>query len=326
MNDFSIELPTLVMATLTMSLSALIAMAALSWFKPSGHRIYRLVWFAVIINGIMLARYSIDLPVLNEKSSTSLASLLGANEPEFVGSFLEEGVLNGDYREASSEPNSRRTSTDSDSNQLPLNAVSAGEIPINASAGIDWGWVTISIWIAGVVVSLGWLLFQYIAFVRLANEAKPASKAWQHDCDDTCREVALARPLPLYVHEHLGPALYLTVSGYRIVVPAKLWSKMEGEQRSAIIRHEVEHCRRLDVFTSLFAFVVASIHWFNPFAWIAVRQLNQAAEWACDDAAVTNQTQQSLFARALLSISTSNSKHLIGVHGVGNFKFEIAYS
>ena len=67
-----------------------------------------------------------------------------------------------------------------------------------------------------------------------------------------------------------------------------------------------------------FGFVVASLHWFNPFAWLALSQLNLAAEWACDDAAVTNERQQSDFARALLTISTSNSKYLAGAHGMSS--------
>ena len=326
MNDFSIELPTLITATLTMSFSAMIAMLALSWFKPSGHRIYRLVWFAVILNGIMLARISIDVPVLSEESSTSLASLLGQHEIPFSDLFPDIDARTDSPRVASAEANSgiqgSLTGRNSESNSAI--STSTAMIPVTGKvSSINWGLVAFAIWVSGMLVSICWLIFQYVAFLRLARSATPAPKAWQHDCDDTCRQVGLSRPLPLYVHENLGPALYLSFRGYRIIVPRELWSRMGSEQRAAIVRHEVEHCRRRDVFMSLFAFVVASIHWFNPFAWIAVRQLNQAAEWACDDAAVTDLSQQSVFARALLSISTSNSKHLVGVHGVGNSNLKL---
>ena len=69
MNNFTFELPTLFTASLTLSAAAVGAWIALRSFKPAGHQIYRIVWLTVLINGIMLARVSIDLPVLDPNAS-----------------------------------------------------------------------------------------------------------------------------------------------------------------------------------------------------------------------------------------------------------------
>ena len=317
MNEFTIELPVLLTASLTLSVSATVAWLALAWCKPAGHKIYRLVWFAVLINGVMLARVSVDLPVLNPKSSNDVASMFG--EPIINEIAIAERDIQ--TKSVNTEPQIAGSIGEPHFDKIEAQYVSAVSLPtesktkkgsFNLFQSMSW------IWFTGFIVVLAFLTINYIKLLLFVSSAKAAPLRWSRQCAQICREVGLRNSVAVLVHERLGPALMLTPVGYRIVVPRQLWSEMANEQRSAVLRHEIEHYRRGDILTSLFAFFVAAVHWFNPFAWMAVGKLNLAAEWACDAAAVSSQEQQSHFARALLSISTSNTKYLIGGHGIGS--------
>ena len=64
MNGYAFEIPSIVIATLTLSVSALAAGVLLWKLRPSSPRIHRFVWLAVLINGVILWRFPLDLPVL----------------------------------------------------------------------------------------------------------------------------------------------------------------------------------------------------------------------------------------------------------------------
>ena len=318
MNEFAIELPVLLTASLTLSISAAVAWLTLAWFKPAGHKIYRLVWFAVLINGIMLARVSVDVPVLNPKTSSEVASLFG--EPKFDSIVIQEAGMASNksvsttyFHSGNDELNDKESVEESKAatDSLP-SASPARETSFNLFRWMSW------IWFAGFFFALALMTISYLKLLSFVAAAKAAPHRWSQQCDQICHELGLRSSISLLMHEKIGPALMLTPVGYRIVVPRQLWTEMSEGQRAAILRHEIEHYRRGDILTSLFAFSVAAVHWFNPFAWLAVCKLNLAAEWACDSAAVSNREQQSHFARALLSISTSNPNYLIGVHGIGS--------
>jgi hypothetical protein len=68
-----------------------------------------------------------------------------------------------------------------------------------------------------------------------------------------------------------------------VIVPARAeeWSERDVE---IVLRHEFAHLTRSDWLPQVLAEIVRAVSWFNPIAWIAVRQLRSTSEMACDDA------------------------------------------
>ena len=54
------------------------------------------------------------------------------------------------------------------------------------------------------------------------------------------------------------------------------------EQKSNILRHEMTHLRRRDLYYKWLAFVIGCLHWFNPAVYYVTRQINEACEISCD--------------------------------------------
>src|SRR3954470_18024723 len=77
------------------------------------------------------------------------------------------------------------------------------------------------------------------------------------------------------------------------------WS---AARRELVLRHELAHVARLDVLTQLLARVVSALHWPNPLAWLAERNLRRECEQACDDAVLAAGVRPTRYAEELLAI------------------------
>ncbi|MFP3939844.1 MAG: M56 family metallopeptidase [Thermoanaerobaculia bacterium] len=101
-----------------------------------------------------------------------------------------------------------------------------------------------------------------------------------------------------------GPVL---VGGLRsrIVLPRGMAETLDDDGLRHVLLHELVHVRRLDGATRVTAELVAAAHWFNPFAWYALRRLVAECEAACDAAvlAVLPESQRSAYGRTLLEIA-----------------------
>ena len=318
MNEFAIELPALLSASLTLSVSAILAFVALRYLNPGGHRIHRIVWIAVLVNGIILTRVSIDLPILNEQQTEKISNFFKDTQPKNLEPVLSTtlSTLDTDIVDQGAVAKPKTEAIESEaiaSTVLPAANSSYSQVATSNPVNI-----LSLIWLTGCLAAITFLFVSYLRIMSMLKNANPVAMNFQEECEHLFVKAGLKNPLALLEHDRLGPALMLTPAGYRIVVPKPLWSELDLGQRQAILQHEIEHYRRGDILVSFFAFIVASLHWFNPLSWLAVARLNLAAEWACDEAAISNETQQCSFARALLSISTSDSYYLAGAYGIGS--------
>ncbi|MEO7714843.1 MAG: M56 family metallopeptidase [Capsulimonas sp.] len=73
--------------------------------------------------------------------------------------------------------------------------------------------------------------------------------------------------------------------------------------RTAALRHELAHIARRDWAWHALAGVVCALHWFNPMAWVAARQIREESERACDDAVLAAGTRPTDYAEHLLAIA-----------------------
>ncbi len=96
----------------------------------------------------------------------------------------------------------------------------------------------------------------------------------------------------------------LTVGTIRpvVLVPAEAeqWS---DERVQIVLSHELVHVMRHDWLFQTLGYMVRASYWFNPLAWMAVRQLADEQEKACDDGVIALGTKPSVYATHLVSLA-----------------------
>jgi beta-lactamase regulating signal transducer with metallopeptidase domain len=175
----------------------------------------------------------------------------------------------------------------------------ATPIEITVSS-MPWKRLLVLGWAIGMASIVAWWLLAYLRFAIQLPRSLPCRPEWQAEWEKIQREQGSTPVIVLRVTTSLGPLLCRLPRGAELLVPAGLWQALSREERAAILRHELAHHQRRDVWKSLAMRVLALPHWFNPIAWLAVRRFDEAAEWACDRAAMG--TEPTAYARMLLHL------------------------
>jgi len=189
----------------------------------------------------------------------------------------------------------------------PVETTSAGRtsLPLRESSNsLNWKPLAVLIWIVGFLCVSVFAGLTYLLLLRRLLSSRPACDSWTAQWNELLDSQRVWRLIPLRVTDDLGPMLCWTPLGYRVFVPAKIWKQLHPSQRLAILRHELAHFERRDVWKTLAVRLLAMVHWFNPLAWWAVRQFVQDGEWACDRAAAGRDGRASLeYAKALMCMA-----------------------
>ena len=169
-----------------------------------------------------------------------------------------------------------------------------------------WTELAAVLWFGGIVMQVGIWIVRYVRFLQTLPLGEPVPDEWRQEFMDVFGAGSSSVIEPC-ITDKVGPLVCRRWGGYAIVVPKSLWNTLSSAQRRAILRHEIGHYRRGDLWKSIGVRALGLAHWFNPFAWLAVRRFDEAAEWACDQLAAGGEASATEFANTLLKVCESTT-------------------
>ncbi len=106
----------------------------------------------------------------------------------------------------------------------------------------------------------------------------------------------------IYQSERVTSPFVLGIIKPRIYLPYN----MDEDTQKHVLAHEQAHIRRGDHIAKPVAFLVLTLHWFNPFVWIAYILLCRDIEMACDQRVIKTLSgaERKEYSRALVSGSS----------------------
>ncbi|SMC46458.1 M56 family metallopeptidase [Papillibacter cinnamivorans] len=154
------------------------------------------------------------------------------------------------------------------SGRTPVSADEGGSYVVTAGDGISEPKTVANsvipllsvVWFAGIAVML---IYSVLSIFILKSRLKSARNTGQN----------------LYEADNLKTPFVLGILRPRIYIPAGL----AEEEKGYIVRHELTHIRRYDHVVKPLAFLVLSIHWFNPLVWAAYVLMGTDMERCCDE-------------------------------------------
>ena len=142
-------------------------------------------------------------------------------------------------------------------------------------------WMMIWLWIAAMLVLIGYSIYSYIKMRRVV--------------DDAC----LVRD-NIFETDRIRTPFILGLIKPRIYIPTGL----QGEQLDYVLAHEAFHLRRHDNIVKTFAFLLMAVHWFNPLVWLAFHLMSRDMEMSCDEAVLgRREGANKMYSSALLSFA-----------------------
>jgi len=106
----------------------------------------------------------------------------------------------------------------------------------------------------------------------------------------------------VYICDNIQSPFVFGLFSPRIYVP----SGLDGESLQHVLAHENAHIHRRDYLWKPLGYLLLSIHWFNPFMWVAYTLLCRDIERACDERVLAHigDAGKAAYANALLECST----------------------
>ncbi len=143
------------------------------------------------------------------------------------------------------------------------------------------------IWAAGVAVML---IISLVSYLRL-NKTTSAS---------------LTTDGKVFINDHIPSPFVLGIFKPKIYIP----SDLTEYEKTYVIAHENAHIKRRDYLFKPLGYLILSLHWFNPFVWVAYMLLCRDIESACDQKVIgkMNDEEKRKYSDVLLKLSLPTKK------------------
>jgi beta-lactamase regulating signal transducer with metallopeptidase domain len=165
----------------------------------------------------------------------------------------------------------------------PLPAGSTVEPPRFLAAALQQSrWIGAA-WLGGSAVVLLLSLRRIHRFQKALTMARGASWLEQEWVVDWAKRIGLRRaPDVWWVPGRISPMVWCLGLRPRLILPEEFWKRLDAQQRSTLIAHELAHLKRGDHLVRLLELLVTALFWWHPVVWWMRAPLREAEEQCCD--------------------------------------------
>ena len=165
----------------------------------------------------------------------------------------------------------------------------------------SWAALLMTIWACGLALMSAPLALGWWANLRLATSCPQATSGDLFEQVAGVADELGMRPPRLHVGDDDAMPMVWGIFRPRLLLPA-VAASWNSVRLRAVLLHELAHLQRRDLPAMLFGQLARAVHWFNPLAWLAVRQLRIEREQACDDVVLRSGVKPSDYADSLLNL------------------------
>lgn len=145
--------------------------------------------------------------------------------------------------------------------------------------------VLTAVWIAGAALFAGYHVLGTLWYSRRARRwSMTAGAQLKEIYGEVLADMEIKRAPALRVSRAVDSPMVMGLIRPVMYLPEKY---MEPEEASFILRHELTHVKRADLWYKLLMLAANAMHWFNPAVWLMRRNASETVELLCDEGAVT---------------------------------------
>ena len=187
----------------------------------------------------------------------------------------------------------------------------------NTNWKINWQWILVMLWVAGMGISFSYTVFLWI---KLEHELKKkgviVSESIQILIEKCKKELGIKADIQSIVFQGTAsPALTASLRP-KLLLPYGLEEQMDAKQIEFIVMHELTHYKRKDHLVSFLLMALRCVYWFNPVVWLAFPIMRTDMEAACDAkvASRLNQLEQKRYITTIIDLGgASRAQYMLGM-------------
>ncbi|AGC67232.1 peptidase M56 BlaR1 [Thermoclostridium stercorarium subsp. stercorarium DSM 8532] len=149
-----------------------------------------------------------------------------------------------------------------------------------------WWTFIFAVWLCGIMFFLSYQCFKHLrlvkAFNRWSKEIKNEKTA--SILKKVMRDLALSGKIKLLSCPYAGSPVLIGLFNPRIIIPEQDYT---DDELYFILRHELVHYKRRDLWYKSLILLATAIHWFNPAVYIMAKIVGMQCELSCDEYVVS---------------------------------------
>jgi len=156
-------------------------------------------------------------------------------------------------------------------------------IVLATKIGLSWETALLAVWLAGALGMAAYLGLHVIRLRRFFRGSELVRSGPLYErFKDTRRRYGIHANVPLLMSEDVRSPGIAGIFNPRVVLPRRCVERLSREELRCVFLHELTHFRRGDLFLHHLLLLICYMHWYNPLAWLALRQFKKSMEQACD--------------------------------------------
>ncbi|MCA1291699.1 M56 family metallopeptidase [Paenibacillus sp. alder61] len=150
-----------------------------------------------------------------------------------------------------------------------------------ATSFLEWR-IFAGIWLIGVLLVLSFQLYRHFRFLKLTNRwSEPVAENKILEIFETLTsELNIKTKVRVKFCRVISSPMLTGLIRPVILLPRDI---MEEEEYRYIMKHELIHFKRFDLWLRLMMLGVKSLHWFNPLVYLMDRTISLYGEISCDE-------------------------------------------
>jgi len=149
------------------------------------------------------------------------------------------------------------------------------------SPAISWWQVAAVVWLVGAVAFLAYHVVKHYRFVKMAGRWSEVVTNEQilTLLQRLKTEMGISKQISLYVCPCIGSPMMIGFVNPRILLPK---SDLAKDELLFILKHELVHYKRKDLWYKCLVLIATAIHWFNPIVYLMAKAIDILCEMSCD--------------------------------------------
>lgn len=182
------------------------------------------------------------------------------------------------------------------------------------------GSLLFGIWLSGIVVMLFLILRSKKRFYKIRRSALPLQSEEVRTLYQSCLdELEITSRIPIYSTAFLKSPVIAGLFRPCIYLPIPLILHCPARRLRYMLLHELQHYRHKDALAGLLMDLAATLYWYHPLVWYALREMRSDREVACDTAVLEllEETDYPDYGRTLLAVAGASSPFpfAVGISG-----------
>ena len=172
-------------------------------------------------------------------------------------------------------------------NGTPITIPAENAALSSSSLSISWWQIAAVVWLGGVIIYLAYHAVKHYRFTRMTGRwsEKIIDERVLALLQSLKTEMGISKQISLYLCSSVGTPMMIGFVTPRILLPK---ADIAQDELHFILKHELFHYKRKDLWYKCLVLIATAIHWFNPVIYLMAKAINIQCELSCDAEIVGN--------------------------------------